>query len=142
MWRRRKRKIFHGQCRLRTAVNFINVKRTNFSYERHFGSFYYVYVTEKKLPKLCSYKKFAHLTLMKLTPVVNFTNNLWAVFVRIFFCQNFFSPKLYAHALQNTFVQKAALKMLVKLTPVVNFNMILQIAFLTIFSCKIYKHKL
>jgi len=31
--------------------NFINIKRTNFSYERHFVSFYYVHVTRKKLPK-------------------------------------------------------------------------------------------
>jgi len=48
---------------------FINVKRTNFLYERCFGSFYYVHVTRKKLPKQCSYEKFAPLTLMKLTAV-------------------------------------------------------------------------
>jgi len=49
------------------GVNFINVKRANFSYEHHFGSFYYVHVTREKLPKQRSYKKFASITLMKLT---------------------------------------------------------------------------
>jgi len=34
-------------CICTPAVNFINVKRTNFSYERRFGSFYYVHVTAK-----------------------------------------------------------------------------------------------
>jgi len=38
-----------------------------FSYERHFGSFFYVHVTREKLPKQCSYKKHAHIMLMKLT---------------------------------------------------------------------------
>jgi len=52
---------------LTLGVNFINVKRTNFSYEHRFGSFYYVHVTRKKLPIQHSYKKFAHLMLMKLT---------------------------------------------------------------------------
>jgi len=42
------------------GVNFINVKRTNFSYERHFSS--YVLALSKN-----SYKKFARFTLMKLT---------------------------------------------------------------------------
>jgi hypothetical protein len=48
---------------LRLGVNFINVKRTNFSYERRFGSFYfyYVYVTRKKaaetmfVRKICAF---------------------------------------------------------------------------------------
>ncbi len=30
-----------------TGVNFINVKRANFSYERHFGSFFLVTCTKK-----------------------------------------------------------------------------------------------
>jgi len=34
-----------------SGVNFINIKRTIFLYECHFGSFYYVHVTRKKLPK-------------------------------------------------------------------------------------------
>ncbi len=54
------------------GVNFINIKHTNFSYECRFGSFYYVHVTRKKLPKWHSYKKFARLMLMKLTPTVNY----------------------------------------------------------------------
>jgi len=49
------------------GVNFINVKHTNFSYERRYGSFYYVHVTREKLPKWRSYEKFVCLTLMKLT---------------------------------------------------------------------------
>ncbi len=49
------------------GVNFINVKRTNFLYKCHFGTFYYIHVTRKKLPKWRSYKKITRLTLMKLT---------------------------------------------------------------------------
>jgi hypothetical protein len=60
----------------RAAVNFINVKRARFSYERLFSS--YVLALNK-----LSYEKFVHLMLMKLTPRVKFTNNLWAAFVRI-----------------------------------------------------------
>jgi len=44
---------------LRTLVNFINILRTNFLYECRFGSFFYVHVTREKLPKRCSYEKFA-----------------------------------------------------------------------------------
>jgi len=56
--------------------------------------------------------KAAFKMLVKLTPVVNFTNILWAAF----------SPKNYKAKLkiekswQNTFIQKSAHKMLVKLT--------------------------
>jgi len=39
------------------CVNFINILRTNFLYKRHFGSFFYVYVTREKLLKQHSYKK-------------------------------------------------------------------------------------
>ncbi len=53
-------------------LNFINIKRTNFSYELCFGSFYYVHVTRTKLPNWRSYQKFPRLTLMKLTPWLNF----------------------------------------------------------------------
>jgi len=53
---------------LTPVVNFINVKCTNFSHESRFGSFYYLHVTRKMLRKWRSYKKFTHLTLMKLTP--------------------------------------------------------------------------
>jgi len=48
--------------KLTPAVNFINIKRTSFSYERHFGSFFlrmYVRMYIKKLPKQNSYKKHA-----------------------------------------------------------------------------------
>jgi len=51
-----------------TAVNFINILRTNVSYQRLFGSFFYVNVTREKLPKLCSYEKCVRILLMKLTP--------------------------------------------------------------------------
>jgi len=57
------------------VVNFINIKRTNFSYKLHFGSFYYLHVTRKKLPKQCLYKKFARITLMKLTPEAKATQS-------------------------------------------------------------------
>ncbi len=33
------------------AVNFINILRTNFSYEHRFGSFFYIHVTRKKVAK-------------------------------------------------------------------------------------------
>ena len=57
------------------SVNFINVKHTNFSYERRFDSFYYILVTREKLPKQHSYKKFLRLTLMKLTPGLPFAKH-------------------------------------------------------------------
>jgi len=60
--------------KLRPAVNFINILCTNFLYERHFGSFYYVHVTKKKAAEWHSHKKCGCLTLMKLTAVVNLTN--------------------------------------------------------------------
>ncbi len=51
-----------------TGVNFIiNILHTNFSYERCFGSFFYIHVTRGKLPKQCLYEKCARKTLMKLT---------------------------------------------------------------------------
>ncbi len=50
-------------------VNFINIKRTNFLYEGHFSSFYYVHVARKKLLKQHLYEKFTCKTLMKLTPL-------------------------------------------------------------------------
>jgi len=49
------------------GVNSINILCTKFSYERRFGSFFYVHVTREKLPKQCSYKKFVRKMLMKLT---------------------------------------------------------------------------
>jgi hypothetical protein len=45
------------------GVNFINVKRANFLYERRFGSFFLVTYVETRR----SYEKFVCLTLMKLT---------------------------------------------------------------------------
>jgi len=51
------------------SVNFINVKRAIFSYERCFSSFPLVTCTYKKLQKWHSYIKFACLTLMKLTTI-------------------------------------------------------------------------
>jgi len=41
------------------GLNFINILRTNFLYERHFGSFYYIHVTRKKLPKWRSFEKIS-----------------------------------------------------------------------------------
>jgi len=51
------------------GVNFINVKRTYFLYEWHFGSFFssYMYIV-KAAETRRSYEKFVRLTLMKLTP--------------------------------------------------------------------------
>jgi len=39
-----------------SGVNFINILRTNFSYECCFGSFFYRHVTRETLPKRRSYK--------------------------------------------------------------------------------------
>jgi len=49
------------------GVNFINILRTNFSYKRHFGSFFYVHVTRENLPKQRLHEKFVCKILMKLT---------------------------------------------------------------------------
>jgi len=53
---------------LTSAVNFINILRTNFLYQCRFDSFFYVHVTREKMPKQLSYQKRMHITLMKLTP--------------------------------------------------------------------------
>ncbi len=39
------------------CVNIINIKRTNFSYECCFSSFYYIHVTRKKAAKMTSVQK-------------------------------------------------------------------------------------
>jgi len=55
---------------LTLRVDFINIIRARFSYERHFGSFFssYMYFTcmWKKLQKQCLYEKLASIKLMKL----------------------------------------------------------------------------
>jgi len=64
-----KNKFFIGDHKLNLfqppAVNFINVKRTNFLYEHHilaaFSSYMYI-------EKQGSFEKFVHKMLMKLTP--------------------------------------------------------------------------
>jgi len=48
----------------RTGVNFINIKRANFSYETSFWQLFSSYMYVKKLR---SYEKFVRLMLMKLT---------------------------------------------------------------------------
>jgi len=50
------------------VVNFINILRANFLYERLFGSFFFLHATREKLLKRHSYEKFARKILMKLTP--------------------------------------------------------------------------
>jgi len=56
---------------MRIGVNFINVLRMHFSYQRRFGSFFssYMYFTYtwKKLPERLSYEKLVRIKLMKLT---------------------------------------------------------------------------
>jgi len=47
------------------VVNFIIVKRTNFSYERHISAAFSSY---DYIEKLRSYEKFVRKMLMKLTP--------------------------------------------------------------------------
>jgi len=51
----------------RPVVNFINVKGTNFLYQRHF--FRYMSI-EKRSRNAVSCEKFVRLTLMKLTPEI------------------------------------------------------------------------
>ncbi len=45
-----------GLTTLSVGLNFINILRTNFSFERPFGSFFDIHVTREKLPKQCSYE--------------------------------------------------------------------------------------
>ncbi len=59
--------------KLTHVVNFINLKRANYTYK----SIFYSYVLA--LNKL-SYKKRAHKMFMKLTPVVNLANILMCSF--------------------------------------------------------------
>jgi len=71
------------------CVNFINILRTNFLYERCFGSFFYVHETREKVPKQHSYDTY---NLDEIEPVVNFINILWAAVLLIFFCQKINKP--------------------------------------------------
>jgi len=50
----------------RPAVNFINIKRTNFSYEHHISAAFSSYMY---IEKWRSHKKFVRKMLIKLTPV-------------------------------------------------------------------------
>ncbi len=67
---------------LTIAVNFINVKCTNFSYERHVLAAFstYMYVEKRGL-----YEKCVHKMLMKLTLARIIKHYL---FISIFFCEN------------------------------------------------------
>ncbi len=67
---------FFGGPVVNSVINFINFINTNFSYERRFS----IYVLA--LPKN-SYKIFAHLTFMKLTPGVDFINVLHTAFTLV-----------------------------------------------------------
>jgi hypothetical protein len=61
--------------KLTKGVNFINILRMNFSYERPFGSFFYVHGSCQ------NNEKCARRTLMKLATGVNFTNIFSSFFV-------------------------------------------------------------
>ncbi len=55
----------------RQRVNFINIIRMPFSFECHFGSFFYLLAAREKLPKQRLYTKFVCIMLMKLTKNVS-----------------------------------------------------------------------
>ncbi len=120
------------------TVNFINIIQVGFCTKRRFGSFFYMHVTRKKLPKQLLYKKPARIMLMKLTPSVNFITVLRAVFTCVDpkSTENY---KLYCiFALLWSVQVKAASKMLMKSTPIVNFINISPAAFVPIsFSQKL-----
>ncbi len=63
--------------RLSWDVNFINILRTNFSYEHCFGSLFYIHATREKLLKQCLYKKCIRKILMKLTGGSSLKGELW-----------------------------------------------------------------
>ncbi len=65
----RNRKITYTLFRQVSISSTLNVQI--FRAKIRFGSFYYVHVTRKAAETKLSYKKFARLTLMKLTPAVN-----------------------------------------------------------------------
>jgi len=70
-----------NRCRhfhhFRPEFNFINVKRTNFSYEMLFQQ---LFSSDMYIKKWRLYEKFVRLMLMKLTTEFNFTNILWPSF--------------------------------------------------------------
>ena len=65
------------------GLNFINIIFARFLYERCFGSFFYVHVTRKSCQNRRSNEKHLRITLMKLTPGLNFTNILRTAFALI-----------------------------------------------------------
>jgi len=84
----------------RAGVNVINVKSTNFLYECRFGSFYYVHLTRKKLPKPTFIQKF-------------FAFNVDEIDGRSQKCKNPVSPSVFLWFLWSSRL-KASGKMLVK----------------------------
>jgi len=68
-----------------SSTLIVRIFRTNI----HFGSFYYVHVTRKKLPKWRSYEKCVRFTLMKLTQaicrmLVKWTQDNWSFQLHFF----------------------------------------------------------
>ncbi len=90
-----------------SSVNFIKVKRTNFSYERCFSSFFYVHVT-RKIRRNEIRTKNAHVKCWWNRHLVSIPSTLN---VRIFLYERRFGSFYYVHvsalkADETTFVQK------------------------------------
>ncbi len=63
-----------------SGVNFINVKRSKFSYET---SFRQLFSSDMYVKKRCSYEKFVRLMLMKLTPGLHTHERTYKLYVFI-----------------------------------------------------------
>jgi len=94
-------------CHFRSGLNFINVKRARFSYERHFGSFFLCMYVRKKAAKTTFVRKmrasnvdeidtrFRELKTITIEIRLNFqTNFYWSesrTFANAFYFKNNFS---------------------------------------------------
>jgi len=93
------------EINLRSVVNFAKNLQAAFAQILFWKKSQSQAVIREKLQKALSYKKGKRKMLMKLTPVVNFNNILWAPFVPILFQQKITKPSWnLREATQNTFV--------------------------------------
>jgi len=105
------------------GVNFINVKRTNFSYKRCFGN---VHVTWKKLPKPMFVQKICAFNVDEIDPCGQFHQHFKHAFLVWKWIEKLFSNYIrLCNFWHQNIVQKCVQKMSMKLTPVVNLTNIL-----------------
>jgi len=84
------KKMLNIEYKLRQVVNLTNVKRTNISYKRRFGSFFLCTHEEQKLSKWHSYEKSSQKNVDEIDQSSQSHQHYTSSF-----CANILSPKNY-----------------------------------------------